>query len=138
VSCEEYVAQGIAAVQQATRQGKIIAFTVGLGNTNNAFDLALDETQSRIRSPAVVKARFQYGLALFLICAGEHCYFQAHDGYSADDDSSWMRWFPEYDQPLGPPLALARRDGWTYTREFARASVRVNLKTREAKIDWKP
>ncbi len=131
-SYEDYVAKGIAAVQQAAQQGKLIAFTVGLGNTNNALDAKLTSPTS------VADARHHFGLALFLICAGEYTYFQAHDGFNADNNPAWMRWYPEYDKPLGPPRDVARRDGWTYTREFAHASVRVNLKTREARINWKP
>jgi len=138
VSYEDYVAKGIAAVQQAAQQGKIIAFTVGLGKGARAIDLGIDEPHGQTRSAKQAQAEFNYALALFLICAEKYSYFRAHEGYSADANDRWMHWFPEYDKRLGPPLAAARRDGWTYTREFAHASVRVNINTREAQIEWKP
>ena len=52
----------------------------------------------------------------------------------------------EYDKPLGPPQGLGKR-GWTnpegqyfsnvYTREFAHASVWVNVQTRNGIIHWR-
>ena len=52
----------------------------------------------------------------------------------------------EYDKPLGPPQGLGKR-GWTnpegqhfdnvYTREFAHASVWVNVETRNGIIHWR-
>ena len=46
-------------------------------------------------------------------------------------------WYPEFDKPLGPPKGPAKKDGWTYHREFAHASVSVNLETKTARIEWK-
>lgn len=44
-------------------------------------------------------------------------------------------WYPEFDKPLGPPRGAAIRTGWNYQREFAHASVSVNLVTKTARID---
>jgi hypothetical protein len=46
--------------------------------------------------------------------------------------------YPEFDRPLGRPLGPAKQTGWTYQREFAHASVSLNLETKSARIDWKP
>ena len=46
-------------------------------------------------------------------------------------------WYPEFDRPLGPPKGEAKRDDWTYHREFEHASVFVNLDKETAKITWK-
>jgi hypothetical protein len=44
--------------------------------------------------------------------------------------------YAEFDRPLGPPKGDATWEGLTATREFAHASVRVDLTTRQARIDW--
>jgi hypothetical protein len=44
--------------------------------------------------------------------------------------------YPEFDRPLGPPKADATWQGLTATREFAHASVWVDLTTKQARIDW--
>jgi hypothetical protein len=31
---------------------------------------------------------------------------------------NWVRWFPEYDNPLGPPKGPASTDEYWYHREF--------------------
>jgi hypothetical protein len=46
--------------------------------------------------------------------------------------------YPELERPLGPPKGGTKMDGWNYQRDFAHASVFVNLKTKEARIEWKP
>ena len=44
--------------------------------------------------------------------------------------------YAEFDRPLGPPKADAKWQGLTATREFAHASVWVDLSTKQARIDW--
>lgn len=140
-SYEAYVAKGIDAMQQAARQGKIIAFTTGFttpkNNTENASALGIDEGHSEVQSDAQARAGLIYPLAIFLICAEEHSYFRVHEGYSANENDRWMRWFPEYDQRLGPPHGPATRDGFRYSRDFEHASVEVDIKQRTANIHWK-
>ena len=41
------------------------------------------------------------------------------------------------DRPLGPPKGDATWSGLTATREFAHASVTVDLVTKRARIDWR-
>jgi Hypothetical glycosyl hydrolase family 15 len=43
----------------------------------------------------------------------------------------------EYDRPLGRPTAPAIRNGYTYTREFAHASVRLDIEKQTGVIDWR-
>jgi len=43
----------------------------------------------------------------------------------------------ELARPLGAPQGPAVRAGYVYTREFARASVRLDLETQTGKIDWR-
>ena len=45
--------------------------------------------------------------------------------------------YPEFERPLGPPQSDAAWDGLKATREFAYASVFVDLVSKLAKIDWR-
>lgn len=83
---KDYLANGIAAFQEAARQGFLIAFTAGLGEevseeeANNPH--RTDEIRKSLAGDETANRRFQYLLAIFLICAGKHSYFYAHDGNS--------------------------------------------------------
>ena len=136
VSYEEYVAKGIDAIQKAARQGKIIAFTAGFNTPKNTSDLGIDESHARIASDEAARKALVFPLAIFLICAEEHSYFRIHEGYSADEDDHWMRWLPEYDRPLGPPMGPATRDGFRYSRKFQHAMVQIDIQKRTASVQW--
>eukprot|EP01047_Picozoa_sp_COSAG01_P042864 COSAG01_NODE_3770_length_5716_cov_2.466619_3_plen_52_part_00 len=46
-------------------------------------------------------------------------------------------WYPEFSEPLGAPQAPALKNGTIWTREFAHASVYVDVRSRVAsKITW--
>ena len=83
----------------------------------------------------LAKERITFPLACFLITAERNCYFCYSWGYR--EKHGTFEWYPEFDKPLGPPLGEAKRNGWIYHRDFAHASVTVNLETRTARIDWK-
>lgn len=144
VSYEDYVAKGIDAMQQAARQGKIIAFTTGFasagnsaGNTaGNTSEMGIDEQHATVASDAEARAALTYPLAIFLVCAEKHSYFRIHEGYVADESNRWMRRLPECDQPLGSPNGPAIRDGYRYTRTFQHATVELDIKKRTASIQW--
>jgi hypothetical protein len=135
-SYEEYVAKGIDAMQQAARQGKIIAFTTGFTPPRSTSDMGIDEAHATVASDAQAQAALTYPLAIFLVCAEKYSYFRIHEGYSADENNRWMRWLPEYDRPLGPPSGPATKDGYRYTRKFQRATVHLDLQNRTANIQW--
>ena len=141
VPLRDYVAKGIAAFQEAARQGFLIAFTAGLGAED--FD---EGTKNRQRTDEIRKSltrderavrRFQYLLAIFLICAEQHSYFCAHDGYDAKKSKVWMTHPSEFDHPLGGPKTPAVRDGYVYTRQFAHASVRLDIDKQIGAVEWK-
>jgi hypothetical protein len=136
-SYDDYVAKGIGAMQKAARQGKIIAFSSGLALPANTSKMGIDEGNATVESDAQARAALVYPLAVFLICAEEYSYFRVHEGYSANEDDRWMRWFPEYDKPLGPPKGPAVRNGLVYTRSFDHADVWLHIGNREGKIVWK-
>jgi len=135
-SYEEYVAKGIDAMQKAARQGKIIAFTTALTSPRNRSFTGIDEGHSTVGSHAQARADLIYPLAIFLVCAEKHCYFRIHEGYSANENDRWMRWFPEYDRSLGPPNGPATKDGFSYTRKFRHATVQLDIQKRTASIQW--
>ena len=137
ISYDDYVAKGIKAMQTAARNGKIIAFTTGLASTHNDNRMSIDETAGKVASDEEAAARLSYPLAIFLIAAEKYSYFRVHEGYSADGNTSWMRWFPEYDKPLGPPSGPAVCKGLVYTRKFEHADVYLDIGERRGKVTWK-
>jgi len=136
-SDEEYVAKGIDAMQKAARQGKIIAFSTGLALPKNTSNMGIDEGHATVESDEQARAALAYPLAVFLICAEKYSYFRVHEGYSANESDRWMRWFTEYDRPVGPPNGRAKKDGFRYSRTFRHASVILDVKKRTARIRWR-
>jgi hypothetical protein len=138
----ELVAKGIAAVQQAARDGKIIAMTLGLGDSA-ADATKIDDTRGRVDKPEAMEERVNYLIGLFLVCAERYSYLYVHDGYSADvhrgecQSKVWLKRFPHYDKPLGPPLGPATREGFVYTRRFEHVDVMVDLEKKQATLDWR-
>jgi hypothetical protein len=141
VPLKDYVAKGIAAFQEAARKGFLIAFTAGLGEEENEEGTKnqqrTDEIRKSVSQDEAANRRLQYLLAIFLVCAEKHSYFSAHDGYDAKKSKVWMKHPPEFDRPLGAPKGPAVRKGYVYTREFAHASVRLDLETQTGKINWR-
>jgi len=138
----DLVAKGIEAVQQAARDGKIIAMTLGLGESA-ADATKLDDTRSRVGELAEVNERADYLIGLFLVCAERYSYLYVHDGYSAEvrrgecQSKVWLKRFPQYDKPLGAPLGPATREGFVYTRRFEHLDVMVDLERKQATLEWR-
>jgi len=76
-------------------------------------------------------------LAIFLTCAEKYSYFDLKDGYDAKRSRTWLTHPADYDRPLGPPKGPAVRNGYTFTREFAYASVRLDIEKEKGEIVWK-
>jgi hypothetical protein len=136
-SYEQYVAKGIDAMQKAARQGRIIAFSTALALPRNTSNMGIDEGHATVESDEQARAALAYPLAVFLICAEKYSYFRVHEGYSANENDGWLRWFPEYDRPLGPPNGPAEKDGLRYSRTFRHASVILDVRKRTARIRWR-
>ena len=90
-----------------------------------------------VRRGRDAKSRFDYQLAMFLICAEKYSYFDLKDSYDAKTSKTWMTHPSAYDRPLGAPKGPAARDGYTYTREFVHASVRLDIEQETGEIVWK-
>ncbi|MEP4931763.1 putative glycoside hydrolase [Haloferula sp.] len=137
VTRKDYVAKGIAAVQKAARSGKIIAFTVGTGSYADTDMDAGADRQKRKKSP--LQQRLTYTLSVFLVCAEKYSYFMLSGGYGVDgsDSKLWMKDFPEFSRPLGPPKGPAQKNGYVYERSFEHADIRVDIESETAAITWK-
>lgn len=134
----EYLTKGIAAIQEAAHDGKIICFSMGLGKARTT-GIGIDDTRMKAEQDSAIQDRLIYSMAMFLICAEKYSYFLAHDGYSVNrnDSSVWLKDFPEYGKPLGIPRGPAKQDGYIYTREFEQASVWLDIENEKARIKWK-
>ena len=138
---QKYLATGIEAFQKAAREGSMIAFTAGLSEMNTEEgDLnpeKTDEIRMGLGKNDDYSKRFNYLLAMFLVCAEKHSYFLAHDGYHAHKKNKvWMKRPPELERSLGAPKGPAVQDGYIYTREFAHAKVRLDIENEVGKIEW--
>ena len=144
LSQQDYLAKGIEATQTVAREGKIVAMTLGLGESGVSD--GVDETHKRIDDiSAISQDQLQFKLALFLICAEKHSYLCLHDGYCVDtrgrkkicQSGLWLKSLPEYQKPLGPPKGAATRNGYIYTRDFEHASVWLDIENSQGKVTWK-
>jgi len=141
MSRKDYVAQGIRDFQKAARQGFIVAYTCGLGRNLQDADEAprsAGRNGDPVRQSGDVQSRFDYQLAIFLVCAEKYSYFDLKDGYDAKKSKTWLTRRADYDRPLGPPKGPALRNGYTYTREFTHASVQLDIESETGSIVWKP
>jgi hypothetical protein len=76
-----------------------------------------------------------FPLACFLVGAQPRSWFCYSWGYRSTD--GMLDAYPEFQKPLGLPKADTTWNGFTATREFAHASVSVDLAAKQARIDWR-
>lgn len=130
---KEYMANTIEVMRKAAQDGKIIIFKAWPGFTWWSDKEMMKKPHDELHR--VASERITFPLACFLAGAGPNCYFCYTWGWLGKYGT--FDWYPEFDKPLGPPEGEAKRDGWTYQREFAHASVFVDLEEKSAKIDWR-
>jgi len=129
---KEDMANKIEAMSRASNEGKIIIFKGWPGFTWWSDKKMLKRPHEEIHK--IAKERITFPLACFLVGAGPYCYFCYTWGWLTEYGT--YDWYPEFDKPLGPPRGEAVRKGWTFQREFAHASVFVDMENKTAKIDW--
>jgi hypothetical protein len=83
----------------------------------------------------LARERITFPLACFLVAAQPGSHFCYSWGYR--EEHGMLESYPELERPLGPPQGEATWRGLTATREFAHASVFVDLTTQQARIDWR-
>ena len=81
---------------------------------------------------------FDCQVGIFLICAKRYSYFYLKDGYDEKSSKTWLTRRAESDRPLGLHQGPAVRDCNMYRREFANASVQLDIENETAQIQWKP
>jgi len=137
VSRPDYIAKGIEAAQTAARQGKILAFTLGVQKAlkqGNGADLD---------SNKALCARVDYAAALFLIVAEKYSYFLPVDQMGVvtrggkQHNQLWMQTLPIFKERLGPPKGPAVKRGYIYTREFEHCSVWLDIENEVGKLTWR-
>ena len=137
VSRPDYIAKGIETVQTAARQGKIVAFTLGIKealNQGNGGDFDSNEA---------LHTRVNYAAALFLIVAEKYSYFFPVDGMGVVTKGGklgnrlWMQTLPIFKERLGPPKGPATKDGYIYTREFEHCSVWLDVENEVGTLTWR-
>lgn len=130
---KEQLAEDIEMLQSVAKSGKILAVKAW-----PAFDWRDKEMMKIPREERMQMARdsITFPLACYLLVAERYSYFCYTWGYQGNDTGTFVS-YPELDKPLGPPQGDAQRNGWKYQREFAHASVFVDLESWSAKIDWK-
>jgi len=84
---------------------------------------------------ALARERVTFPLACFLVAAQPGSCFAYSWGYTANH--GMLEPYAEFSRRLGPPAGAARWEKFSAVREFAHASVHVDLTTRVARIDWK-
>lgn len=86
-----------------------------------------------------MREAFPYKLAIFLICANKYSYMGYASSHQADElQERWYPQYPEHKKRIGRPLGHAVKKGkYYYEREFEGVSVKLNIETRQAVLDWK-
>ena len=131
-SSKEQIAAFFEATHAAAQDEKIVLLKGWPGFSYREPEVNKSPHDELVR---LAKERITFSLACFLVAAHPNSYFCYTWGYR--EKHGTFDWYPEFDKPLGPPQGLAKKDGWNYQREFAHASVSVNLETKTARIDWK-
>lgn len=127
------MAEDLAAMRAAAKNGEIVCLKAWPDFSWLDEDMIHKSHDDLVR---LARERIIFPLACFLVAAEPNCYFCYSWGYSEVEGT--FDWYPELDKPLGPPQGEAVQTKWTYQRNFAHASVSVDLKNKTAKIDWTP
>ena len=139
----DYLAKGIETAQAAARQGKLIALTLNVSKASMSD--GIDEVHGHLKDfENIDQDRVNFCIALFLVVAERHSYFCLHDGYDINPkgrrptkNALWLKTLPEYSKKLGKPKGPATKQGYRYAREFEHASVKLDIESGKADIDWK-
>ncbi|MFI3331639.1 MAG: putative glycoside hydrolase [Rikenellaceae bacterium] len=132
-SPKEHIAKDIELIQDAAKRKKIVV--VKAWPTFNFMEMGDMKNKSQKVKETKAREDIVFPLACFLVGAGEWAYFCYSWGY--EHTQGGLVDYAEYNKPLGKPLGDAVKTDWVYTREFERASVWVDLESRQAKINWR-
>jgi len=128
----EHLKADLESMALAAAKGKFVVLKGWPGFTWMDQEVKEGTRQEKLR---LARERITFPLACFLIGAQPGCHFCYSWGYREADGG--LDSYPEFQRPLGQPQANAVWSGLTATREFAHASVWINLSTKQARLDWK-
>lgn len=129
---KEAIVADWALMKRVAEAGKSSVWRIGV-----EVEIGEDVSWDDARYEQFSKERLSYHLAIFLIGARQQSYFQYGWGWKLEDGP--LVDYPELKKPLGKPLGeFVRPDpaGWTFTRSFEHAEVKVDLEKKKATIDW--
>jgi hypothetical protein len=135
---KEAILRDWEAMKRIHEAGKIAVWRIGVDVEERASAGA-----GRRRRPnaaaceALARERISFYLAAFLMGAQPYSYFQYGWGWCLQDGA--LVDYPEFKKRLGRPLGEYTRhdpNGWLFRRQFEHASVRVDLETRQGKVEW--
>jgi len=132
-SYEDYVARGIEAMRKTVERGKLLLFSAG----PDAFGPRTSTPPAPQAMREWMRGHIDYPLGVFLIVAGQRSYFEWTDGPDALQGALEHHDYPEYHKPLGRPLGPPARDGFVYTRRFEHLDVRVDIRNKTARLQWR-
>lgn len=129
----EYIVGTIRIMTEAAKRGEMVVFKGWPGFTWWSDKKLMAKPHAD--QYAVAVKNLDFPLACFLIGAEKHCYFCYSWGWLPEHGA--LDSFSEFEKPLGPPQGPALQEGWIFRREFAHASVFVDVERRVGKITWK-
>jgi autotransporter-associated beta strand protein len=131
----DYIAD-IADVKYWGQQGKVV---VAKGWPGFSFLDAFAQTNSQSLLYSVAKTNIFFPLAAYLCGAQTNSYFSYSWGYSfinTTNDSGWFSYYQDLFRRLGAPLSNYVQTGGIFTRQFANASISVNVSNQTGQISW--
>lgn len=128
----EHLKADLDSMTLAAAKGKFVVLKGWPGFAWTDQEARKASHQEKLRQ---ARERIVFPLACFLIGAHDRCHFCYSWGYRETDGG--LEAYGEFERPLGRPKADAVWKGLTATRDFAHASVWVDLSSKQARIDWK-
>jgi len=124
--------EDLETLRLAAARGKFVVLKGWPG-----FNWQDKEAMARPAAELLARARagLEFPLACFLVAAQPGSFFCYSWGYVSDH--GMLESYPEFGRRLGPPRGEAVWDGLTARREFAHASVWLDLAAKQARIEWR-
>lgn len=124
--------EDLETLRLAAARGKFVVLKGWPG-----FNWQDKEAMARPAAELLARARagLEFPLTCFLVAAQPGSFFCYSWGYVSDH--GMLESYPEFGRRLGPPRGEAVWDGLTARREFAHASVWLDLAAKQARIEWR-